>query len=148
MKIAAIPVAQPRVRATTRGGHAAVYNPESIKNPVTGERKPHPIVLFKATLKHFASRHFKGAPMRGPLRIDCTFVFPRPKGMMWKKKPMPRERHVGKPDRDNVDKAVLDALKGIVFADDNQVCDGRIQKWYAAGDEQAHVELVISELDQ
>ncbi len=54
--------------------------------------------------------------------------------------------HTGRPDRDNLDKAVLDAMKGLIFRDDAQVCAGTIEKWIAAGDEQPHVTIVIEEL--
>jgi Holliday junction resolvase RusA-like endonuclease len=39
--------------------------------------------------------------------------------------------HIEKPDRDNGDKLVLDFLSKIIFADDKQVYDGRIQKYYS-----------------
>ena len=145
--IPAIPVAQPRVRATMRGRHAGIFNPDTIKNPTTGEREPHPIVAFKATVRHAAHAQYKAAPLTGPVRVDCLFVFPRPAGSIWKKRPMPRYRHTGKPDRDNLDKAVLDSLKGIILADDCLACDGRIQKWVRAGDEQSHVVITITTLE-
>lgn len=143
--VPAIPVGQPRMRAMSRGGHAKLYTPRLIKSS-DGTKRIHPIHDFKATIKHVASGWFSGAPLRGPLRVDVICVFPRHSAKVWKSKPMPRYPHVQKPDRDNVDKAVLDALKGIVFADDCQVCAGSIEKWHAAGDEQPHVEIVVSEL--
>lgn len=144
LRVPCVPVAQPRVKVSSFGGRARAYNPTTIKNAATGEKKPHPIVAFKATLRMAASQHYTAAPVTGPLRIDVTLVFPRPDKAIWKTKPMPRYRHVQKPDRDNCDKAILDSLNGIVFADDCQVCDGRIEKWHASGDEQPHVLIVIS----
>jgi len=44
--------------------------------------------------------------------------------------------HRAKPDRDNIDKAVLDAL----FDDDAAIADGRIQKRWA---EESRIEIVI-----
>ena len=42
--------------------------------------------------------------------------------------------HTGKPHRDNLDKAVLDALTTLRFwIDDSQVCSGRIVKPYESG---------------
>lgn len=141
--VPAIPIAQPRARATQgRGGHARIHEVTHIKNAVTGERKPHPIAAFKATVKHAARDVFMGPPLDGPLCVDVLAVFPRPK--LPKKFGAGRLPHTKKPDRDNIDKAILDSLKGIVFADDKQVCDGRIQKVIAAGDEQPHVEVIIT----
>ena len=135
--IPAIPVAQPRVRATVVAGHASVYTPGTVNG------RPHPIHEFKATVRKIASEKYTGAPLRCAVRVDAIFVFPRPRSDIWKKRPMPRYPHVKKPDRDNLDKGLLDALKGIILEDDRQVCDGRIEKWVASGDEQPHVEVTI-----
>lgn len=91
---------------------------------------------------------YQGAPLAGPLRCDLVFVMPRPKGLIWKTKAMPRLFHASKPDRDNLDKAVMDALKGLAWNDDAQVCQGSIEKWIAAGDEQPHVVIRIAELSE
>lgn len=61
---------------------------------------------------------------------------------------MPSIRHIKKPDRDNLDKAVLDALTGIFWIDDCQVCDGRIRKRIASGDESEGVFVSISVLEE
>ena len=49
----------------------------------------------------------------GPLRCDAVFVMPRTQSQICKKKPMPRIPHQKKLDRDNLDKALMDALKGL-----------------------------------
>ncbi len=132
--VPAIPVAQPRVKATTINGYARVYNPRG------------PVDVFKSTVQMAIGSAYHGKPLEGPFGVSIVFVFPRPASMMWKRKPMPRVRHTGRPDRDNLDKAVLDAMKGLIFRDDAQVCAGTIEKWIAAGDEQPHVTIVIEEL--
>lgn len=145
IRVPAIPVAQPRPRASSFGGHKRVHEVTSIKG-ADGKRKPHPILAFKATVRLAAERAYQGAPLEGPLRCDIEFVFPRTTAQVWKTKPMPRLRHTKKPDRDNLDKAVMDSLKGLVWVDDCQVCDGRIEKWIAAGDEQPHTVITITEI--
>lgn len=133
--IPAVPVAQPRARAVAFNGHARVH----------GAPANHPVNAFKATVRMAWQEAYRGSPLEGPLRVDVLFVFPRkkfPKRMgtarMWKS---------SKPDRDNCDKAVLDALTGTAWVDDAQVCDGRIGKCYAAVDEAPHVELQVLVLD-
>lgn len=133
--VPAVPVAQPRARATSIGGHARVYEP-----------KDHPIAAFKASVRMAASGAFRGAPMAGPLRVDCLFVFPRPKSLVWSKRDMPRVRHTKKPDSDNLEKSCLDALNGLLWVDDCQVCELVAAKWIAAGDEQPHVLIRVTEL--
>ncbi len=79
------------------------------------------------------------APAEGPIRVDLTFYMPRPKShyrtgkYAGELKPSAPAFHTGKPDRDNLDKAVLDALTILRFwQDDSQVCSGRIVKRYEA----------------
>ena len=85
----------------------------------------------------------------GPVTVDWCAVFERPKRMLAKKWPNRRELHTVKPDRDNVDKAILDALtKAGVLKDDCQVTDGDICKRYADRVESAHVMVTIKNVDQ
>lgn len=133
--VPALPVAQPRARATAFAGRARVYEPSR-----------HPVQAFKASVRIAAAIAYDGPPLDGPLQVDCVFTFPRPKAMVWKNKPMPRVWHAKKPDRDNLDKAVLDALSGLLWRDDCQVCSGSLEKWIAAGDEQPGVRVTVREL--
>jgi crossover junction endodeoxyribonuclease RusA len=73
----------------------------------------------------------------GAVSVDITAALPRPKhhygagrnaGSV---RPSAPRYPTGKPDRDNLDKLVLDALTGAAFADDAAVVDGRIAKRYA-----------------
>lgn len=139
--VPAIPVPQPRVKATRRGAHAGVYTPTK-----TPSGKSNGVAEFKALVKLCASQAYRGSPLQGPLKVDCLFVFPRESSKFWKSKPTPRYPHTVKPDRDNLDKAVLDSLKGILFVDDAQVCAGELQKWRASGDEQPHVQITVQPL--
>lgn len=137
--VPAVPVAQPRQRhrAFVANGRTIVgnYTPAS-----------HPVTAFKASVRQAAHEAYQGPPMEGPLRLTVSFVMPRPKGMMWKKREMPRVPHTKKPDADNLAKAVKDALSKQCWRDDCQVCCLWVDKWIAAGDEQPHVSVEIQEL--
>jgi len=65
--------------------------------------------------------------------IYCYFGVPKswPK---WKQEAAIAEDmpHLTKPDEDNVNKAVKDALNGLIYKDDAQVVDFRVVKRYAA----------------
>lgn len=52
-------------------------------------------------------------------------------------------RPTTKPDTDNIAKAVCDALNGVAFADDKQVVELSISKWY---DIEPRIELNIFEI--
>ena len=50
-----------------------------------------------------------------------------------------------KPDGDNVEKAVADALNKVAYLDDSQIIEAKWQKIYAADDE--HIGLVVTVSD-
>lgn len=129
--VPAIPIAQPRPRAVAVNGQARVF----------GAPKSHAVHAFKATCRIAAP---VSEPMRGPLRIEMTFVLPRPK--LPKKLGMARLPHTKRPDFDNLEKSVVDALTGLCWLDDSQLCDVRTRKFVAAEGEQPHVEIVIRPL--
>ncbi len=143
-----VPIAQPRPRATLAhdGKHARLHEVTHIKD-AAGKRKPHPIAQFKASVALAAANAYSGPPLEQPLRVDILFVFPRTRAQIWKTKPMPRLPHPKKPDRDNIDKAVLDALTGLLWIDDCQVFDGRLTKVIAAGHEQPHTIVIVTPYD-
>ncbi len=89
-----------------------------------------------------AAQRFKTAsPITLPLRVDVDFYMPRPKTFSPKVRaayggssrdiPSGPVLFLPKPDRDNLDKAVLDALtKANFMADDSLVCWGTVRKFY------------------
>lgn len=90
-------------------------------------------------------------PLRGPIRVDCYFYYGYLKGHYGSgrnadklKESAPLWKDTGK-DRDNCDKLILDALTGIFFVNDSQICDGRIIKQYS---EKPRTEIYITPLNQ
>ena len=127
-----VPIAQPRQRVTVTAGKPRTYTPTK-----------HPVNAFKAAVKMAASAAHDGAPLLGPVSLTICFVLPRPGGKYWKTKPMPRYWHIKRPDSDNLEKAVMDALTKLVWHDDSQVCEKHSTKVVASGGEPPHVEIVI-----
>ena len=134
--VPAIPIAQPRQRHAVIAGHVRNFTPKNA-----------PVNAFKALVAMAAAEAYRGPPLEGPVSLAVVFVLPRPGNRIWKKRAMPRERHAKKPDRDNLEKSLKDALSGIIWRDDSQVCAGDVQKWIAAGDEQPHVEVTVIPLE-
>ena len=65
------------------------------------------------------------------MRIDFFFKIPK----SWTKKQKAEAKwHIKKPDIDNLQKAVKDALNGIAYRDDSQVCKVMALKQYAESD--------------
>jgi len=112
------PKAQPRPRATIRGRHAGMYDPGTADE-----------------WKRLVSAAFLAAP-GAPDKIDCAvhviidWLFPRPKshyGAGRRLKLSAPAYHTQKPDVDNLEKAVLDALTDAgAWHDDAQVV--RVEK--------------------
>lgn len=137
--VPAIPIAQPRQRhrivTTAAGSHAMNYTPAK-----------HPVQTFKASVRLAAQQAYQGPPLSGPVGLVVVFVLPRPGRLRWKTRPMPRCLHQGKPDLDNLIKAVKDSLNGLVWRDDGQIAHANLSKVYASGDEQPCVTVEISSL--
>ena len=132
------PKGQPRAKACKRGNHAGVYDPGTADE-------------WKMFVRDAALKAWDKIKWEGPLRVDLTIYFPRPKGHFGtgKKAGVLKESapiwHIAKPDRDNSDKAILDALTNVhIWNDDAQVCDGRIKKLYAAPDQATGALIKIS----
>ena len=134
-----IPVPQPRSKATLRAGHVVVYNPNS-RVTASGERVSNGTAEYKALIRQIAAAAYQGAPVakKIPVRCSIEWVFPRLAEMNSRRHSPGRIRHPVKPDRDNLDKMVLDALTGILWINDACVCSGCLDKYYAAVDEQPH----------
>lgn len=87
------------------------------------------------------------APFEGPVRTTITAVFEPPQS--WSKRrraeALASGYHTQKPDRDNIEKACLDALKRIAWADDSQVADGSCEKLWG---ERAETRVTVERIGQ
>jgi len=139
------PEGQPRVKAravknkNTGKSFATVYTPKTNAG-------------FKDDVMIQARRHKPVAPLTGPLRVDIEAIFRRPKKHFWtgKRAHLLRDdaptMHTRTPDRDNVDKLILDALTNVGFwLDDCQVCAGEVRKRYADPGEETGAIITICE---
>lgn len=127
------PMGKGRARATTVGGFARLYTPRATAK-------------YEAALAGYAAAAMSRAglsPATGPLRVDIEAWFELPRSRHRKRSPVPHEPHTSKPDKDNVEKAVLDALTGIAWKDDAAVAQGETCKWWAAQGEPAKVRVSV-----
>jgi len=123
------PVAKGRPRAfKMRNGHIGTYSPDKT---VTWER----------TVKYEALKMKPTEPLDGPLRLELHFYFPRTKSA--KKRPYPHVR----PDLDNLEKAVLDAMNGLIYTDDARVCSKTSAKHYTNDAAQIGVAITIETME-
>ena len=140
LRIATVPIAQPRQRTTIRTTRDGKI--------FTGNYTPanHPVRQFKSDLRAAVSSEI-AEPFDGPVRLAVLFLLPRPKRLIWKRRPMPRCCHTSRPDLDNLVKATKDALNGIAWRDDSQVVELSAGKCYASGNELPGVEIAIESAD-
>ena len=87
--------------------------------------------LAKALLPGVVRKH------SGPVKLEATFAFPVPPSLSKKERDARLEQgwHTQKPDRDNLEKALMDALSHVgLWDDDAQVCTGNVEKrWSLEG---------------
>lgn len=130
------PTALKRHRTFRRGKFTGSYDPSKTD---------------KADLLAIVRDNAPDKPFTCPLRVDITFYFARPKSHYrtgryeGQLKPHIPLWHTKRPDRDNLDKFVLDALDGVFWLDDSIVCDGRLRKLY---DDRPRTEIDIEILQE
>lgn len=78
----------------------------------------------KRMVARLAKGAWKSEPLTGPVVLTCRFVFAIPES--WPKYLKEAARagrvmHIQDPDLDQLIKQIMDALKGLVYVDDNQV---------------------------
>ena len=111
------PVPQPRARVSTRGGFARAYVPGK-----------HPVHEYRSRLE--AAAKAAGLTCTGvPLEIRIVATFERPKSHKRKLGLREGAPVLPRPDVDNIAKACLDSLQG-VMGDDTHVARLAIEKRY------------------
>lgn len=115
------PIAQPRPRAMIRGGKVHVYNKDTSK-------------AWKESIM-IGFRKYSNLEIDSPVRVVIGYYFKRPKSLLRKKDLFDPFPHTKKPDLDNLDKAVLDALTELgVWKDDSLVYSLHSAKYYTSKD--------------
>jgi Holliday junction resolvase RusA-like endonuclease len=131
-RVDGVPVAQPRQRVTTIAGRPHNYTPTK-----------HPVQTWKAAVAMGHSERWNGAPLEGPLRLEVRFALPRPQRLLARKWRDLMVWHSCKPDCDNLLKATKDALTGLAWRDDSQVCQCYTEKRYANTNEPPHAVISV-----
>lgn len=89
----------------------------------SGIPKEHGVHAWKSVVLADFRLHYRNSkPMEGAIFVSIVFAMPRPKSKTRKTIANWRYWHEQTPDIDNLEKAVLDALKGFAWLDDCQVC--------------------------
>lgn len=115
------PIPQPRPRVSTRGGFAKAYVPAK-----------HPVHEFRARVAH-AARAAGLTTAGDPVSVEIVAMFGRPRSHYRKAGVKPTAPALPRPDCDNLAKAVLDGLQGVI-GDDTRVARLTVEKaWGSEG---------------
>lgn len=133
--------------AATAGSKRGFYNAKAKRVIVTDDNaKSRP---WKAQVADAAAQAMNGRePLDGPLLLELTFWIPRPKGHYGTGrnapavKPGAPQAPAVKPDLLKLARAVEDALTGVVYRDDAQVCAETLTKAYTTGGARTEVRVV------
>ena len=123
------PVAQMRPRFTRRP-YVHAYDPVKVKR-------------YKETLAWHARNQWTAAPATGPIKLQLHFFRPVQKSLSkieHARRLSGAHRPIVKPDLDNYIKSTLDALTGVLWADDNAIIKIEAEKYYS---DQPRVEIVM-----
>lgn len=95
---------------------------------------PAETVSFERNVGMIAARHFP-QPLEGPVRVIVRAYFAMPASWSKKKRAELSDKpHTQRPDIDNLQKAVLDGLNRIAFADDAQIAELTATKYWSTSD--------------
>uniref|UniRef100_A0A6M3IKD4 Putative endodeoxyribonuclease n=1 Tax=viral metagenome TaxID=1070528 RepID=A0A6M3IKD4_9ZZZZ len=112
------PKGQPRPRATAINGRVRVYDSGTAEG-------------WKAQIQLAVRPHIQPEPFRCPILLVVSYFLPRPQRLCRRKDPAGPIPHVGKPDLDNLNKALLDSLVACgLLADDRWVVALDAWKWW------------------
>lgn len=124
-----VPRAKGRPRAVPRIHYPAGGAPEAVVSLVTPAETRE---AEKAIRAAFRRAHPDHKPFVGPVLLRFTAVFETPRSFPRKLRDAAARGELyatRKPDKDNIEKLIVDALNGIAFVDDAQVMGGGLKRY-------------------
>ena len=118
------PIGQGRPKFSTINGHAKAYDPEKSRN-------------YKAYVRMLATQamrenDFEMITGSCAIKIWAYFDIPKSKSKKFKEAALEgKEKPTKKPDADNIVKAILDALNGLMYKDDSCIVELSCVKYYS-----------------
>jgi Holliday junction resolvase RusA-like endonuclease len=127
------PVAKGRPRFAKRGNYVQAYTPVKTKT-------------YEDEVRLLATKaKGSGSTLEGSVSVFIYISFSVPKSYSKRKLEdclSGKEKHTKKPDLDNVAKAIIDGMNGIIFKDDSQITSLHVTKVYG---EVSKVEVLVKE---
>ena len=129
------PVEQQRPRAARSKYGVHMYDPQKVKQ-------------FKRVVAAEAQLSYRERPLEGALTVSINFYRPIIKSVSrreMKRREARQALPVVKPDLDNYIKSFLDALHGIYWIDDNQICQIDAKKFYSVT---PRIEIMVEQISE
>jgi len=107
---------------------------------------PEKTAAYETLVKLSYQQQCAGEKLEGEIWANIIAFFPIPKSTSKKKREemeLLKVMHTKRPDADNVVKAILDAINGMAYDDDSQVCIVHAVKYYS---EEPRVEVTLREI--
>lgn len=124
MVIYGTPIGKGRPRfGRNKGGNVITFTPQKTREYEQSVQALAQVAMMNRTI------------LEGPVKVCITAFFNHKSNTGW---------HTSRPDLDNIAKAILDGLNGIIYVDDNQVAQIVASKKYDEGEER--VEVTVEEL--
>lgn len=127
---------EPMGKGRPRWGKFGIYMPKKTVNYETQIRE------------RFAAEYPGFVPLNSAIRMELSIFLgipgsesKRKQGLMEVGVIRPKKR----PDLDNIEKAVMDALQSVAFRNDSQVCEVDKKKWYSR---MPRLEILIKDLEE
>ena len=101
------------------------------------------VAPWRTTVAWHAAQAYTQAPQEGQLTVGLVFVMPRPASTPKRSTPPAVKR----PDLDKLQRAIFDALSGVIWRDDSQVTYVAAAKRIAGLDDQpgVHIEVIAQD---
>lgn len=136
LKIEGVAVAQSRPRFSYRDGYVRIYTAQKVMD--------YREIIREKALEEIKKQKWERTG--GPIGVRIKEYREIPKSFSKKKYELALSgeiRPVVKPDVDNIAKAILDALNGVVWEDDKQIVNLSLEKHYS---EESFVLLEVEEI--
>lgn len=128
------PVEQERPKASRTRNGVHLYDPPKVRS-------------FKSVLALYTRMHYSGKPLEGPLSVKVRFYRRNQKRVSKRRLKLREEgkiRPTKKPDLSNYLKSFEDALNGVLWADDAQIVNEEISKYYS---QKPRIEVEVNEIE-
>jgi len=134
-EIAPVEQVRPRAARMRNNNRIVLYDVPKVK-------------LFKQTIGVEASLSYRQPPLKGALKVSIAFYRPINKSASKKQSLLQASKQalpVVKPDLDNYIKSFIDALHGIYWDDDNQICHIDARKFYSVT---PRIEIMVEQISE